>query len=434
MASSDGQDPSYVMKCRIGIDGRWQNIPGRLCELLGYSRNELMELPFSYIFRDDKKDTANNIETRILNNNLKEFEAELPATNKSGSVVWLYVSGAMIKDNSGNPQYVICYIHDITEGKTYQQKLEESEQKFRSLFQHNPDPVYYFDREGNFKGVNPKLVEFTGYSREKLLEMNYEDFITEKDLKRTKEYFARALSGTSGEYEIQVQIKDGQRKDIRVSKFPMYVGNKVTGVFGVFHDITQEKRANKQLSESEERWHRLLEKNPQPVQVTQDANIIFINEAGAKLYGAESPKQLIGKSVYEFCEPEKIEKIKTRKNRLENGKTVKDKFDHSIIRMDGESRYVEISSIPITYQGEPAVQTVIHDVTERKEKEQFIKDSLNEKETLLKEIHHRVKNNLAVISGLLELQAMNTSDDTTLNTLRDSQHRIHSIAIIHEKL
>ncbi|MGD8426396.1 MAG: PAS domain S-box protein [Balneolaceae bacterium] len=428
------QSLSYIMKCRIGLDGYWETVPDRFCELLEYSREELTNITFSQIFQPSKQENEPNLEEKIRENSLQEFEAELCGTTKSGHSIWLYVNGAMIRNNDGTPQYVICYVHNVTENKIYQQKLVESEQKFRSLFQHNPEPVYYFDLKGNFKGVNDKLVEFTGYSRKQLLEMNFETFIVEKDLERTKQHYQDAAAGKPGEYEIQVRIRNGEKRDIRVKKFPMYIGREVAGVFGILHDITRQKHAQQRLKESEERWQRLVKNNPQPVQVTQDSKILFINDQGAKLYGAESSKELVGRSVYEFCRPEEVEKIKRRKNKLEQGKTVKEGFEHTLIRADKIARDVEIYSIPISYHGEPAVQTVIHDVTERKEKEQVIKDSLKEKETLLREIHHRVKNNLAVISGLLELQAMNTSDEKTLNTLRDSQLRIHSIAMIHEKL
>ena len=97
-------------------------------------------------------------------------------------------------------------------------------------------------------------------------------------------------------------------------------------------------------------------------------------------------------------------------------------------------RHVEVNSIPVKYQGKQAIQTVLFDITDRKEKEAMIAESLKEKEVLLKEIHHRVKNNMAVISGLLELQAMSSDDDTLKDLLKQSQLRISSMAMVHEKL
>jgi len=89
---------------------------------------------------------------------------------------------------------------------------------------------------------------------------------------------------------------------------------------------------------------------------------------------------------------------------------------------------------PGKYFGKPVVIAIARDITERKKAEQKIKESLKEKEILLAEIHHRVKNNLAVITGLLELQVQNTDNDEAKTVLRDSQLRINSMALIHEKL
>lgn len=433
MVSEEKGRSSYIMKCQLGLDGYWEKVPSRFCELLDYTEEELKQLSFAEIIHPEDREEGKAITRKIKGGDLREFELENRYLTKSGETIWVYIGGALIKNDEGYPQYVVCYMHDVSHQKKAQEELKESRQRFKSLFKHNPHPVYYFDLEGNFLGVNEKLVEFTGYSREELLGLNYESFIVEEDLERTKEQFQKAASGIPGEYEIQVVVKDGEKRDIRVTKFPMYVNDEVIGVFGILQDITEQKKAQRRLKESEERWQRLVENNPEPVQIVQDGEIVFINQAGAKLYGASEPDELLGKTITDFSHPDTVAQIEERKQKLENQENI-DPFVHKIKRMDGSERYIEAHSIPITYQNKRAIQTVIHDITEQKEKEQVIKNSLDEKEMLLKEIHHRVKNNLAVISGLLELQTMNTDDEGTLDTLRDSQHRIQSIAMIHEKL
>jgi len=298
MGSKSSQHPSHVMKCRIGLDGYWQEVPRRFCDMLGYTKEELLELTFADVIHPDDRSKGIDLAQQMRDRDLREFEIENKYQTKSGEPVWVYISGALIKNNDGAPQYVVCYIHDITDSEKSQQKLTESEQRFRSLFKHNPHPVYYFNLEGNFQGINEKLVEFTGYSRNELLETGFESFVVEEDLDRAKKHFQKAADGIPGEYEIQVIVKNGEKRDVRVTKFPMYVGDEVTGVFGILQDITEQKKAKQRLKESEERWQRLVKNNPQPIQVTQDAEIIFINEAGAKLFGVETTEELIGRTVY----------------------------------------------------------------------------------------------------------------------------------------
>jgi len=325
-------------------------------------------------------------------------------------------------------------LKDITGAKKREQALQESQQRFKSLFKHNPHPVYYFDLEGNFLGANKKVEEVSGYPEEELLNRNFAPIIVEEDLERTLGHFEAAAAGDVQKYEIKIKTKQGEIKDLHVTNFPMKVSEDIVGVFGIAQDITASKKAAEDLKKSEQKWQHLVEDNPQPVQVTIDGEIVFINEAGARLYGAETPGDLIGKSVFEFAHEDEQAKIESRKERLEEGNKVGQLHENKIVRLDGSVCYVEVNSILIDYQGKKAIQTVLHDITDRWKKERIIKESLQEKEVLLKEIHHRVKNNMAVISGLLELQAMSTKDSGLRNLLKESQLRIFSMAMIHEKL
>lgn len=323
---------------------------------------------------------------------------------------------------------------DISEIKQKQRELKVTQQRFMSLFKHNPHPVYYFNLEGNFLGANKKVEEVSEYPESELLSMNFAPIIVEEDLERTLKHFEAATRGEVREYEIKIKTKTGTIKDLRVNNFPMKVFDEIVGVFGIAEDITESKKAKEDLKKSEQKWQHLVEDNPQPVQVTIDGEIVFINEAGAKLYGAEKPEEIIGRSIFEFSHPDFLEMARYRKGRIEKGLPVEDVYEHKITLLDGETRFVEINSIPINFQGEEAIQTVLYDVTDRKKKESIIEASLVEKEVLLKEIHHRVKNNMAVISGLLELQSMSTDDSSLQELLKESQLRIYSMAMIHEKL
>ena len=101
---------------------------------------------------------------------------------------------------------------------------------------------------------------------------------------------------------------------------------------------------------------------------------------------------------------------------------------------DGIKIPVEISASTVNFGDELYIVMVVRDITERKEAENKIKKSLEEKKVLLREIHHRVKNNMQIISSLLNLQATYTNDENVVDILMESQNRVKSMAMIHEKL
>ncbi|MDR9417359.1 sensor histidine kinase [Gracilimonas sp.] len=105
------------------------------------------------------------------------------------------------------------------------------------------------------------------------------------------------------------------------------------------------------------------------------------------------------------------------------------------IRKDGTIIDVIIYAVPVVVEKSVVgIYGLYVDITDRKEAEEKVRKSLKEKEMLLAEIHHRVKNNLAVITGLLELQSYSAESESAKKILRDSQMRVHSIAMVHEKL
>lgn len=193
--------------------------------------------------------------------------------------------------------------------------------------------------------------------------------------------------------------------------------------------------SRKKLEESEKRWEQLVQKNPGLVQIIEDDEIVFINPSGAALYGVEDVNELIGRNWTDFVqfEEDKVETVRRRISEAKKGK-VNPPQVYRAWTADDTERYVELQSVPVQYKGKTVLMTVGQEVTDRVKFERQLKESLKEKEILLQEIHHRVKNNLAVISGLLQIQRFSSEDETVNKVLSNSEMRIKSMALIHEKL
>ncbi|MDX1585095.1 MAG: histidine kinase dimerization/phosphoacceptor domain -containing protein, partial [Balneolaceae bacterium] len=165
-------------------------------------------------------------------------------------------------------------------------------------------------------------------------------------------------------------------------------------------------------------------------EITRDGIITDCNVRASEMFGYPR-EEMIGLHTrkltpeeYKDTQPEIIS---------ENMTTGSEAWDRVYQKKDGTRFTTEINTKMYTRGDEKRIIAYVRDISEQKKNEQMVKASLKEKETLLAEIHHRVKNNLAIISGLLEMQTFN-ADDSIVNELRESQSRIQSIAMVHERL
>lgn len=198
--------------------------------------------------------------------------------------------------------------------------------------------------------------------------------------------------------------------------------------------IQSERKARNQAEQNRRRWEKLVDQDPSFICIHSDGDLLFINQAGVKMLGASSEEQVLGSKIYDFVvEAQKSEAI-SRIEKLEHQKGNVDPIVYKLSRLDGKIRYLQIQSVGINYEGKRATQTVGIDVTDHIEYEESLQQAVDEKSVLLSEIHHRVKNNLAIISGMIQMQAMESDNKVLIDKLHDSQLRIQSMASIHEYL
>ena len=413
----------------VDEDANIEDVNPAYCKMVGYSKEELLSMRLTDVRPGMSLDYQKEFIKEVVEQDSKEFETR--HRRKDGEMIDLQASVAAFEKKG--KIYLASIIRNVTKEKQEQALRELHRQQFESLFEHNPHAVFHMDLEGNYKGVNEKMEKLTGYTEEELMNLNFAPLITEEDLEKTQKHFDRAKQGAIQEYEIEGVTKHGDVKPVNITNFPIIVEDQIVGVFGIAEDITNRKEAERKLRESEERWQRLVEDNPQCVILIADDKIIYINKAGAELFGASNPEGIIGRSKYDFIHPDYDEIAENHSIESQKGGR-QPVSEQKILDINGQVKDVLIYSVGIKYKGKDAIQSVFHDITERKRKEQLIKSSLEEKRVMLQEIHHRVKNNMAVISGLLELQAMNSDDEQISEILNDSQLRIHSMAMIHEKL
>ena len=142
-------------------------------------------------------------------------------------------------------------IIDITALKQATRRLEESEQRYRSLVEHNPDAVFSFDLEGHFLSANPACESVSGYAPEELLDKSFAPLLVPEDLERSFANFRMAASGTATRYEVRLRHRTGRTVWIGVTNVPILVGGQVVGVFGIAKDLTAQRALEERLRQAQ---------------------------------------------------------------------------------------------------------------------------------------------------------------------------------------
>ncbi|MEX0662810.1 MAG: PAS domain-containing protein [Balneolaceae bacterium] len=285
---------------------------------------------------------------------------------------------------------------------------------------------------------NKTFQELTGYKKDEVIGRNCR-FLQGPDTDQQKiDNLREDISlGNPHKTVLKNYKKDGTRFWNELTVSPIKTDDGTIDYFiGIQNDITELIQTQERLEQSRDEWASIVNHSPDIIQISVDGVIRFMNPEGAVIYGYSSPADLIGKTVHEMHDlPEVHEKTKERLSLLKRNETVPP-IIYSFTQPNGEKKHIKIFSISVMYNGEKAVQSVGQDITNIIEAKKELEELLKQKQTLLLEIHHRVKNNLAVINSLIDIQMMGFDDEETRLTevLRGVQSRIISISKVHELL
>ena len=315
-----------------------------------------------------------------------------------------------------------------SQSRQEQIKWKESEERFRSLSEASFEGIV-LHKKGKILDVNKTFAELFGYDLKEIIGMNVVELAAPEWRDVIKE---NVLSGREEPYEA-----DGLRKDGSI--FPGELHGKqikykdrevrITAV----RDLTAQKKAEQALKESEEKYSLVVENSNDAIIIHRDGIIQFANSAASQYIGI--PKnEFIGKPMTDYVHPDYKKKVLDNFSKRKAGEEVENIYEIAIVRKDGSFFLAEINVSLVQYQGEPAGLVFLRDITERKKAEEKIKKSLKEKEVLLKEIHHRVKNNMQVISSLINIQARRIEDEKAREIFKDTRNRVMSMALVHERL
>jgi len=301
--------------------------------------------------------------------------------------------------------------------------------------------ILSLNNRGEITLINKKGCDILGWTERELIGKNWFDhFIPEKNREDIHDVFENLMAGAGKlvEYYINpVKTKDGKERIIAwYNTIKTDDHGQIIGVVSSGEDITEQKRAETALKESEERYKTLVQTSPDAVTVTNPVGLItYVSHQTLKLHGYDSSEELLGRSAIDLVAPkDRVKATLNMKRTLKEG-VIRDE-EYSLLKKDGSIFIGELSaSVVRNIRGEPSmIIAATRDITERKVSEEALKNSIKEKEFLLQEIHHRVKNNLQVISSILDMTSMRIKDSACQNLIHDARAKIQTMTFIHSQL
>lgn len=406
-----------------------------------YNSNRLLKQAIHPEFQDYYQETYE----KLLEGDAEPI-FEYMILTKYGDIKWLNQRNNLVKDSYGNPVAIEGIITDITARKSMEldlknkeQKYLEEQKKFLRAQRVAMMGIWENDLATNDLTWSEGMYRILGFPEN--MNINLAEVVKvfpKKELER----FNQAVEDTikynkpySEDYEIvtpngEIRYIHDEGEVIKDKN-----GEPVT-MFGTTRDITRQKTIEKALIESEAKFRSFVETTPDMIwAIDSEGTFKYISPQSTTILGYP-PEELIGTKIFSIIKPEALERV--RQSFLDHINDRSKRFNSVIvpsIHASGKEIILEIRSAKIMNSGSDIrFEGIAQDITEKIRATNEILNSIDEKNVLLKEIHHRVKNNMQIISSLLNLQITHLDDDNLINPLKESQNRVKTMAMIHEKL
>ena len=373
------------------IEGQFTAMNKKALEISGYSRDEIIGkniLETGILPPDQIEGVIAGI--KGIEDGKSGYPYEVQLVKKNGERITVDAVSFPVR-RKGRLE-VMGIAHDITERKKAAEALRTSEEKLRAIFEAIDDGIAVADLEGNLIDMNESDIRLFGYERrEQLLNVNAFQFVAEADRPRVIRDLRAVLTAGSGRVDqYKLMDKNGNEFDAEVSGSVLRDSQgKPAAIVNIIRDITERKRMEEALKESEGKYRTLVEQSEQGICILQNGRIVFANKALTKMNGY-TLKEVYAMSADELSRmihPDDSKLYVDRiKMRLE-GKKLRPRHEYRVIRKDGTVIWFQTFSKRILYRGQPAIQSMMANITDRKQWEDKLQRSKSDLSFYLSQIN-----------------------------------------------
>ena len=358
------------------LDGRFTYVSPSVKSLSGYTPEEVLEIPFhEYVVKSCVEPAMTELAAQLAKppaERARSMTLEIQQYCKDGSVKDIEITACWLLDDDGNSVGVQGSTRDITDRK----KIEE---QYRLLIENSHDIIYTLSLDGIFTYVSPSWTELLGHHPEQVIGTSFQPLIHPDDL----DVCLQALQGAveKGERQAGVEYRirhaDGSWRWHTSNGVPLRdASGRIVAFEGSCSDITERKRMEEALRESEEQYRLVVENAEEAISIAQEGRHCFINRRAVEIIGRPK-EEILSKPFLDFVQPDDRKMIAERYRKRMKGEHVPSVYTFRLLAGDGSIKLVEIHVTPISWQGQPATLNFFNDITDRK----LAEDALRESET-----------------------------------------------------
>jgi len=350
---------------------RWTVLNDAACKAIGRPREELIGKTDYDIFSKEQANVFREKDNFVLETGETNVSEE--EVTWQGKLHTISTKKSLFKDYITGKRFIVGTARDITEQKQVEEALREKEAHFRTTIENLPFDFFMIGEDGTYVFQNPAIKEKWG----EIVGKRPEDIADTEEIRALwKENNRRAFNGEIVQGEVSFNV-NGEKKNYYNIISPIYREGKVRGILGMNFDITERKKAERALHESEQKYRALVEQSMHGIAILQDFRVVFANQAVTEITGLtmEKLQNLSLEDMMAFIPPENRATIRERlKNRFA-GKNEPANYELRLLRRNGEEFWLNLFFSNIEYHGKFAVQLAFTDITERKRAEDALRRS-----------------------------------------------------------
>ncbi|NJM88336.1 MAG: PAS domain S-box protein, partial [Hydrococcus sp. RU_2_2] len=371
-------DSAAVGIAHVGTDGQWLLVNQTLCDIVGYTCEELQGKTFQDITHpeDLEKDLA--YVRQMLANEIEIYSMEKRYIHKNGSLVWINLTVSLLREPNGEPKYFISVVQNIDDRKRLEEALRQSSAEIYELYNNAPCGYHSLDGEGNFVLVNETELQMLGYTRNELIGKKFSDLLAPESIQKFEESFPQFKQrGWVQDLEFEIIRKDNTILTVSLSataikdKEGNYLSSRST-----IMDISERKRAEQALRESERRYETLARLAPVGIyRCDRDGNVTYVNDRGCEITGL-SRLESFGLDGARALHPDDRDRVMEQwLEAVENQQPFYS--EHRLVHPDGRIRWVIGQASPETDENGRVIGYIatLTDITDRKRAEIALQDS-----------------------------------------------------------